>query len=235
VAGGPGREGFSLGDTVTVRFAGTDRELPIVAEVPATIGGGAALLLPAGLIPAAELADAPTRTFVTLTPGADPEAVTAALTARGTVTGVADWLRADANARTSTNNNILLIVLGLGALYALIGVVNAVVIAAAARDREFAAARATGLTRAQVLRAALLESAAVTVIGIGLGALAAAGTFVAVLASTSAVTGVATLDLPWTLMAAVAGAAFVVTGVTSLLTTWSATRTAPVALLGARE
>jgi len=235
VAGGPGRDSFSRGDTVAVRFAGADHRLPVVAEVPTAMGGGADLLVPAGLIPAGELAGAPTRTFVTLAPGADAARVTAALSALGTVTGVEEWLHADAEARTSTNDDIMLIVLGLGGLYALIGVVNAVVIAAAARGREFAAARATGLTRGQVLRAALLESSAVTTIGIVLGALAAASTFAAVLATTSAVTGVATLDLPWTLMAAVAGTAFVITGLTSLLTSWSATRPAPVSLLGARE
>ena len=235
VAGGPAREGFSRGDTLTAHFAGTDHALPVVAEVPATIGGGAALLVPVGLLPAGQLAEAPTRTFVTLAPGADTARVTAALSEVGTVTSVDDWLRADAEARTSTSDNIMLIVLGLGGLYALIGVVNAVVIAAAARGREFAAARASGLTRIQVLRAALLESSAVTLIGVFLGALAAAGTYAAVLATTSAVTGTATLDLPWTLMAVLAVVAFVVTGLTSLLTSWSATRAAPVSLLGARE
>jgi putative ABC transport system permease protein len=56
-----------------------------------------------------------------------------------------------------------------------------------------------------------------------------------VLATTSAVTGVATLDLPWTLIIGVAAAALAVTSVTSVLTSWSATRPSPVALLGARE
>ena len=235
VAAGPGRVGFARGDTVVVRLAGTDRTLPVVAQVPATMSGGAALLVPPGLIPADQLAQAPTRTFVTLAPDADPAAVTAALSALGPVTRIEQWLRADAAARTSTNDHIMLIVLGLGGLYALLGVVNAVVIGAAARGREFAAARATGLTRAQVLRVALLESSAVTLIGIFLGAVAAAGSLVAAVATTSAVTGVATLDLPWTLMAGVAGGAFLATGVTSLLTSWAATRAAPVSLLGARE
>ncbi|AGZ42748.1 ABC transporter permease [Actinoplanes friuliensis] len=235
VARGPGGDGFSAGDTVTVRFADTDQRLPVVAAVPTTMGGGAGLLVPAGVIPAAQLADAPSRTFVSLAPGADRAAVTAALTALGPVTGVEDWLTRDAESRTETGNNIMLIVLGLGGLYALIGVVNAVVIAAAARGREFAAARATGLTRGQVLRAALLESAAVTLIGIFLGTVAAIGTYVAVLTTTSAVTGVATLDLPWTLMAVVGLGAFAVTGLTSIITSWSALRPAPVSLLGARE
>jgi putative ABC transport system permease protein len=93
----------------------------------------------------------------------------------------------------------------------------------------------TGLTRGQVVRTALLESGTVTVAGLVLGGVAAAAAYLSVLATTAAVTGVARLDLPWTLMIGVAAAALVVTGVTSALTSWSATRRTPVALLGARE
>jgi putative ABC transport system permease protein len=75
----------------------------------------------------------------------------------------------------------------------------------------------------------------VTMIGVFLGTPAAASTYLAVLATTSAVTGTAPLDLPWTLMAVLAVVAFVITGLTSLLTSWSATRAAPGSLLGARE
>jgi putative ABC transport system permease protein len=92
-----------------------------------------------------------------------------------------------------------------------------------------------GLTRGQVVRTALLESGTVTVAGLVLGGVAAAAAYLSVLATTAAVTGVARLDLPWTLMIGVAAAALVVTGVTSALTSWSATRGTPVALLGARE
>jgi putative ABC transport system permease protein len=114
-------------------------------------------------------------------------------------------------------------------------VVNSVVIAAAARRREFAEARATGMTRGQVIRAALLESALVTAAGLVLGAVAAGLTFIAVLASTAKITGSATLDMPWTVLGTLTVTAFVVTGVTSVITSWSATRAAPVTLLGARE
>lgn len=236
VAGGPGGQGFSAGDTVRLQLAGTDLgKLPVVAKMPEGIGGGASLLLPAGLVPAAELTDAPTRTFVTMAPGADVTRTKAALAELGRVRDVHDWLAADAAARNQTSANIFLVVLGLGALYALIGVINSVVIAAAARRREFAETRAIGLTRGQVVRAALLESAAVTTAGLILGGLAAAATFVSVLAVTSAVTGRATLDLPWTVLGLVAVLAFLVTSVTSVLTSWSATRAAPVTLLSAQE
>ncbi len=231
VAVGPGG-GASAGHTVRVRVAGRDLgELPVVAQVPAAMSGGANLLLPPGLTPA----DGVTRSFVTLAPGADRARVIAELSRAGTVHELGDHLAADAAARTATSNDILLVVLGLGALYALIGVVNSVVMGAAARRREFAEARVTGLTRGQVVRAALLESVAVTTAGLALGGLAAALTGIAVLAGTSAVTGVATLRPPWAPALLVAAVAIMVTGVTSVLTSWSATRTAPVTLLGARE
>jgi putative ABC transport system permease protein len=114
-------------------------------------------------------------------------------------------------------------------------VVNSVVIGAAARRREFAEARVTGLTRGQVIRSALLESSAVTVAGLVLGGVAAAGALLAAVRSTSAVTGRGTLSLPWGLIVAVGAVALLVTGATSLITSWSATRRAPVTLLGARE
>jgi len=127
------------------------------------------------------------------------------------------------------------VIMGLGGLYALIGVINSIVIGAAARRREFAEARVTGLTRGQVVRSALLESAAVTLAGLLLGGLAASAALIAARASTAAVTGVAELDVPWSLVAAVSGVALLVTGATSVITSWSATRRPAVALLGARE
>jgi putative ABC transport system permease protein len=232
-AAGPGGM-TSIGDTVRVRLADGDLgALRVVAAVPEAMSGGPDLLLPAGLVPAERLRDAPTRTFVTV--AGDPAPVAAALAGSGTVRTVDDYLAADAAARGSISNKILLVVLGLGALYALIGVVNSVVIAAAARRREFAEARATGMTRGHVIRAALLESAAVTSAGLVLGALAAGLAFIAVLSSTKAVTGTATLDLPWPVAGGLIATAFTVTSVTSVITSWSATRQRPVVLLGARE
>ncbi len=235
VAAGPGGDIPSHG---SIRLVLPDLDLgevPVVASVPATMSGGANLLLPAGLVPARLLATASSRSFVTLDRGADPAAVRAELSRIGTVSGLGTWLRADAGARASTSDKIMLVVIGLGGLYALIGVVNSVVIGAAARRREFAEARVTGLTRGQVIRSALLESSAVTVAGLLLGGVATAGALLAAVLSTSAVTGRGTLALPWDLIAAVGGVALLVTGATSVITSWSATRRAPVTLLGARE
>ncbi|HEX5204691.1 MAG TPA: FtsX-like permease family protein [Actinoplanes sp.] len=235
VAAGPGGDVPTHG-TVRVKLPGADLgEVPVVAALPAMMSGGANLLLPPGLVPADVLAEAPTRAFVTLDPGADAAAARAALSRVGAVSGLDEWLQADAKSRTEISDKIMLVVMGLGGLYALIGVVNSVVIGAAARRREFAEARITGLTRGQVIRSALLESSAVTVAGLLLGAVAAAGAILGAVNSTAAVTGRGTLTLPWALIGAVCAVALVVTGATSLITSWSATRRAPITLLAARE
>jgi putative ABC transport system permease protein len=235
VAAGPGGEVPSTG---TIRLSLPDLdlgELPVVASVPAAISGGANLLLPPGLVPARLLAAAPAQSFVTLTPGASTDDVRAALAKIGTVADADAWLRDDAAARSAVNDKIFLVVMGLGALYALIGVVNSIVIGAASRKREFAEARVGGLTRTQVLRAALIESSAVTAAALLLGGLAAAGALIATARTTSAIAGAATVTLPWPLIGAVCVLALVVTGTTSLITSWSATKQAPVTLLAARE
>lgn len=235
VAAGPGGDVPRHG---TIRLAVPEADLgavPVVASVPAAMSGGADLLLPAGLVPASVLAVAPTRSFVTLDRGADPATVRAALSRVGAVAGVDEWLRSDAADRQSTSDKIMLVIMGLGGLYALIGVVNSAVIGAAARRREFAEARITGLTRGQVIRSALVESTAVTVAALLLGAVAAAGSFVAALAATSAITGHGTVAMPWPLIGAVCAVALIVTAITSLITSWSATRPSPISLLAARE
>ncbi|MGA5303325.1 FtsX-like permease family protein [Nucisporomicrobium flavum] len=232
---GPGGDIPSEG-TVRVELPETTLgDLRVAGAVPATLAGGATVLVPAGLVPPDQLTSAPSRAFVRLAPGVPAAEVAAALSHVGQVSDVDAWLTADAEARASTNNKIMVVVLGLGALYALIGTVNSVVIGAAARRREFAEARVTGLSRRQVVRAALAESTAVTVAGVILGFVAAGAAYVAVLGTTSAVTGAGTLQVPWGLAGAVVAAILVVTGTTSVVTSWSATRERPVVLLGARE
>jgi putative ABC transport system permease protein len=236
VAAGPGADGFGPGDTVGVRVGDTDLgDLPVVAATPQSIAGGATVMLPDGLLSGDQLTGAPAHTFVTVAPGTPVSQVSAALSANGTVLPLVDWLTRDGEARTATSTGVLIVVMGLGGLYALIGVVNSVVIAGAARSREFAADRVTGMTRRQVIRTALAETWLVTTAGVLLGGLAAAGTLVAVAATTAAVAGTVTVDVPWLLVAGLLAAAFTATGVAGVLTTRHATWQAPVTLLAVRE
>ncbi|WP_229068578.1 FtsX-like permease family protein [Actinoplanes sp. DH11] len=236
VAAGPGADGFSPGDTVGVRVGDRDLgPLPVVAAVPQAIGGGATVLLPAEVVPEEQLAGVPSHTFVQLAPGVPRQQIVAALTGVGTVSDLDAWLERDSVARTATSTGVLIMVMGLGGLYALIGVINSVVVAGATRPREFASVRVTGFTRGQVIRTAVLESVVVTVAGLLLGLLAAAGTLVGVAATTAAVTGAVTVDVPWLLVSAVVAGTLLVTAVTSTVATRTATREHPVAVLGARQ
>jgi putative ABC transport system permease protein len=235
-APGPGAIMMAAGDEVGVRVGDVDLGSRVIASAAApSLAAGPTLYLPAAGLPSGSLAGAPVVTFVSVLDGEAPDAVAAALAPYGSVEPLDAWLDRQAMSGTSTASSILVVVLGLGALYAVLGVVNSVVIAGASRRREFAIARASGLTRSQVVRTALLESSLVTAIGVGLGLLAASGTAVAMGIVTASVTGTATVVVPWALLGAVVLGAFVVTGVTSVLTTRAAVRPAPVELLRARE
>jgi hypothetical protein len=85
--------------------------------------------------------------------GVDPGVVADRVRAAGlgTVSTVADWVRSDVDQRQQDGLRLMPALLGMATLYTLIAMVNAVVISAADRRAEFAAARLTGLTRRQVV------------------------------------------------------------------------------------
>lgn len=226
--------GFPMGATVDARIGERDVPLRVVAVLPMTFAGGS-MLLPVGAVPAAVAARAPSETIVRLAPGADAGAVRGALGEFGQVRTLQEWIGQSSNRQQEVSTGIMTVVLGLAGLYALIAVVNAVVIAAAERRREFAVARMSGLTRAQVVRMALLESWAVAAIGLLLGGLGAAGTWVGIGAATERVAGQSTIVVPWTLLGIVVAGALLVVGAASVWTAWSATRARPVSLAGAAE
>ncbi len=199
--------------------------------------GGPDFLLPASLPTAAEAAAGSTRSLVRVAPGVDASAVAERVRASGLgeATTMDDWISRSASAQQDTQTGITAVVMGLGGLYALIAVINAVVIAAAERRREFAAARVSGLSRGQVVRMALIESWAVSAIGVLLGGVAASLTMIGITSALQRITGLSVVDVQWALVAAVAAGAFVVVGLTSVWTTLPATRAAPVSLITARE
>lgn len=235
-AAGPASIGLSAGDRVGVRWGeATLPPLEIIARMPETLAPGATLLVAADAVPAEAMSGATAVSFVSVDSPAEMGPVADALAAFGTVSDVEAWSQRAATTGVRTAESILLVVLGLGVLYSIIGVINSIVIAAGARRREFAVARATGLTRAQVVRTTMLESASVTTTGLLLGLLAAAGTVVATAILTSSITGSATLVVPWALIAATVVGAYVVTGATTAVTTMRATATPPVMQLRSRE
>jgi putative ABC transport system permease protein len=100
------------------------------------------------------------------------------------------------------------------------------------RRREFALARMAGLTRAQIVTVALVESATVVIVGVLLGSLVAATALAGIAAGPY---GLAALAIPWRLLGLIFGVALIVVGAAAAFTAHRATRPQPVSLLAARE
>ncbi|ANZ34735.1 hypothetical protein BBK82_00220 [Lentzea guizhouensis] len=218
IAGGPMVAGERLiGETATMHYNDQSTTLQFVARMPETLALGEEFLVSRDAVPADLLATSPTTTFVRLTPGTDPATVRSAIAAAGLgdVRTVSEWAGAAAKAQQSGNLAIMAVLMGLSGLYAAIAAVNAVVIAGAERRAEFAVLRLSGLTRRQIMTVALVESTAVTVIGLLLGAVVAAGALVGVAGGTQGI-----VDVPWALFGLLSAGALVITAIACAATTW---------------
>lgn len=232
IAIGPGMsaEGYRLGSTVTAVIGTRRLPLKVVAIMPETLDAGDNFFVPRALIPGGR-----TETLVKVATGNDVGAVARRLASQGQVRSVASWAEARGAAQQRGNTGIFAVLMGLAGVYAAVAVVNAVVMAAADRRREFALARMAGLSRAQVVTVALIESLTVVIIGVLLGCVVAASALAGVAAGTASTYGVVVLAIPWRLLALILGGSLLVVGATAAATAWSATRARPISLLGGRE
>ncbi|MBG0816426.1 FtsX-like permease family protein [Planomonospora sp. ID82291] len=236
VAIGPGLAGEGVRDgAVTARIGPRTLTLRTVARLPEVLENGSdTFLVPRDLIPAEMLAGAPTETLIQVAPGTSPQAVADRIRAAGIgeVHTLRQWADARVAAQQRGTTGIMAVLMGMSGLYAAIAVVNAVVIAGAERRTEFAVARVTGLSRGQVVRMAVIESAAVTLIGLFLGTLVAAAALAGFHPGPG---GVRVLSVPWSLLGLLIVASLAVTAVAAALTALAATRSSPTALVTAHE
>ncbi|TDU90507.1 putative ABC transport system permease protein [Kribbella voronezhensis] len=232
IAIGPGMsaEGYKLGSTVTAVIGTRRLPLKVVAIMPETLDVGDNFFVPRALA-----GEGRTETLVKVAPGNDIRTVARRLEAGGEVRTVAEWAEARGEVQQRGNTGIFAVLMGLAGVYAAVAVVNAVVMAAADRRREFALTRMAGLTRAQVVTVALVESLTVVVIGVLLGCLVAAAALAGVAAGTANTYGVVVLAIPWRLLGLILGGALLVVGGTAAATAWTVTRHQPVSLLGGRD
>src|SRR5699024_9126896 len=236
VALGPGRSGelgYSLGDTIRLQIGDQKMQLPIVAVLPMKSYGGPDLLLPKAIASDPSLAPESAQTFITATADADTAQIAEEI--QGAVPGSLDTVDTALHQRAAAEQDAQLRIftglLGTASLYALFAAINAVAISAADRRTEFAAARLTGLTRTQVLKMALLETETVTSIGVLLGGVAAGTTVLGMRAVLQRMTGIGVVEIPWLATGGLVATAFIAVGITSLWTSWSATRTKPIVLV----
>ncbi len=230
---GPSAPEDGLGRPKAVRVG--DVTLPVAARVDTTIAGGADVLVDRRDVPAGLLDHAPTTTFVGLAPGASAAEVRARLAGVGTVSTVPQWAGDLAREQARENNGVMAALAGLGGLYAFLSLVNAVAVGTAQRRREFAVARVTGASRRQVVSAAGLEALGVGAIGVTLGSAVVAVCLLGVRHGIEGTLGVPIIVVPWALGAGLTMAVLATAAGTAAVAAWSATRTAPVRLVAARE
>ncbi|MEV6285222.1 ABC transporter permease [Kribbella sp. NPDC051770] len=234
IAIGPGMaaEGYKLGQSVSATIGGERRVLKVVAIMPETLDVTENFFVPKALTVGL---GGSTETLVRVNPGADLKALTGELSAAGEVRTVREWAEDKAAVELRDDTGIFAVLMGLAGVYAAVAVVNAVVMAAAERRREFALARMAGLTRRQVVGVATVESITVVVVGVLLGGLVAGAALAGVGAGTAQLFGVVVVAVPWTLLGIILAGALAVVGGTAALTAWTTTRFSPVVVLGGRE
>ncbi|SOB83298.1 FtsX-like permease family protein [Streptomyces sp. 1331.2] len=234
--------GWHVGDTLNARLAdGTQVQLRLVARVRHLLPHLPEIVVPREAVPGPSTATGPSAVSVAyLGTGASPEQVTAALggSAARATTG-AQWIGAH-NDRTTKNGWIaMLAILGPALLYALIAIVNTMMMSTGDRLRDFATLRLTGGTRRQVLRVVAVETLLVVATAAALGLVVTLLTqYATVLLIGNRILDPAqsaAFDLPWGALAGATAVCLVLAMVSSLVPARLALRIRPLDLASGRQ
>jgi putative ABC transport system permease protein len=226
---------FKLGDPATVTIGTTKVRVRIAAILPERLSTDQQILLPQTLVPDKLLATAPTDILVQAHDHDAVAPIRTAARAYGEVMSVDTWITANAEALQRTNNATLVLLLALSALYTVMAVVNAVIIAGTGRRREHAVARLSGLTRTQVVMTTALEAAITTTTGLILGFLVVASALLEIALAARRSVGETIIEIPWTLVVTTTLGSLTVAIAVSALVSRLVTRTDPIAIAAARE
>lgn len=230
-------EWIRAGEVLTAQVEGIPLSLTVVGGLPETLEPGENFVVPRRILPPRVWENAPTESVVQVETEQNPAVVAERIERAGIgeVSTVTDWAEARAGRNQAGNMKILSVLMGLAGLYALMAVVNSVVVACTERRREFAVFRVSGLSRPQVVRTAVAEATSVAVIGLALGCVVAGAGLAGIGGSVRAAIGVTVVRVPWTLLAVLATGSLAVVAVTSGITAFSATRQRPVSLISSKE
>ena len=226
-----------VGDATTITVGGTGHVVEVGAILPMELNPVGDLLVPHHVVAGAPVDALGTRETAITTDGPESAVAladrlsTSGIDARTTENAIEVLL--DESDRQ--NRSIQIALLGLSALLTMVAIVNAVVVAGTDRRTEFATLRLTGLTRGQVLRAALAESTVVIMTGALLGLVAAGGTAITMSAVVTELVGERVVAVPWVLIGVVVGAIALVVWTVTALTAAAVTRVDPITVAGARE
>ncbi|GAA2993483.1 putative ABC transport system permease protein [Actinokineospora diospyrosa] len=218
----PESMGYRVGNHITLRLGdGADVDVTVTATFVG-VTGFETVLMPAALVLPHTSEDLPQQILVR----GDPAAVAAAV---ATVPGAMVGDRATVTAAFNEGQEVGLWVnytlVGMIMAYTVISVVNTLVMATAARRREFGLQRLTGSSRGQVLRMMATEGVMVALVGLILGTLVSAGTLVpfSLVVSDS----IFPMGPAWIYLT-ILGVMTALTLASTLIPTWRATKTRPV-------
>lgn len=203
-----GQLGWKAGDDVEVYLADATKVRVKVAVVISSSAG-----LPAVLFPRDALARHAPDTmagaaYLSLAPGTDRAAVTAAAGKIADAYGASahdrdDWLAQRAFATHEEGRILVLVLLGMSLLYTGIAIANTLVMAAGERAEGITLLRRLGATRGQVLRTVVWETLTVVAVGGALGVLAGGVTMLGTSRALSESGEPAEFPVPWQEMGAV--------------------------------
>ncbi|WP_166350432.1 FtsX-like permease family protein [Phytoactinopolyspora limicola] len=222
--------GTNLGDSVQLRWGdGEVTTMEVVGSFSPPDGFGYAMVPAMTLLPHTTNGALP-QILVKAAPGVSPAALTAAI--RAAVDGVPGVVVADRAAASAAHAqgdetgrvaSFLLAAVVVG--YAVIALINSLIVATAERRDEFALQRLIGSTRGQVLRMMSVEASVTALIGVLLGTAVAAG---ALIPFGLALDGTILPSGPGWIYPVIVGATVTLTFATILFPTWVALRAAPV-------
>jgi putative ABC transport system permease protein len=223
-------------DTITVSINDEPVTLHEAARMSETLAGVDGFYIDRSIVPD-DMLDRSTTVLIQLAPGANPDTVKHQLGDAGATTvQTPDEAATEQDSITANENRaVMTAIVGLGSVYALISVLSTLAIAIGQRRSEFATLRLSGLRKSQIMQTTVLEALASTMIGLVLGAIAAVLALVGLWGATARVYGAPVIAIPWGLLAMITVLVAALTTATSLISTRSALKPAPVQALGTNE
>ncbi|MFC5720639.1 FtsX-like permease family protein [Streptomyces gamaensis] len=219
-----GQLGWRTGSEVEVYLADATKVRLKVAAVLKSSASLPPVILPQATLAAHQPGTMSSAAYLSLAPGADRAAVTAAADkvaqqygAQAVARGA--WLEQRAEATQQEGQVLMLVLLGMAMLYTGIAIANTLVMAAGERAEGIALMRKIGATRAQILRTVVWETLTVVVVGGVLGLLADGVTMMGMSRALSSSGEGAQFPVPWLELGSVLLACLVVALLATVLPT----------------
>jgi len=237
---GPGVEDARIArpiGRIAVTVGGRTRILREAARTGEGLAAADCCYVARQVVPERVLARSPSTVLVSLERGASPEQVRTAVEALAL--GEVTTPEEDAEERTAgkddENRAVMAALVGVGSVYALISLLSTLAIAITQRRSELAVDRLSGITRRQVVRVVLTETAAVLLIGLVLGTVVSVAALVGLWVATWRQLGTPVVAIPWQLLGGMSVTVALLAAGTATVAALVATRRLPIHDIASQE